>query len=543
MDRLEEKARESAEFRRALEKLNATLEEQVYERTRALQESETQYKTLVEHSPDSILIVQGGAVRFVNKAFEETFGVSQADACSANFNLDRIFDESSASLARDRISAWERGEHMSSIEVLGKDGSGRIRHLELRGSRIDYRGAPSAECLLIDMTEARRLRERLNEAEKLRALGELAGGVAHDFNNLLGAILGRAQLMRRRGFDDETDRELAIIEKAAVDGRETVRRIQEFSRVRRDRQFSPVDLAEVLRDSVEITRGRWMNESGSPKISTLLAVDIDGAPTVMANASELREVFTNLILNAVDAMPQGGKIELTCRQREGQVLATVCDNGVGMTDETRRHVFDPFFTTKGLSGMGLGMSVVYGIVTRHGGTIEVETALGEGTTFLVELPAAPRHAVPAEKQPVEPTIQVRPGRVLVIDDEPEIAALLEDILTSEGHTVETAVNGADGVKLAKSSHYDMVITDLGMPGLSGWEVARRIRDEVADLPVVLITGWGASLDEDKVRNAGIAEVVQKPFDIDTVLEATARVLGARPGPAAEDQAGGVGTPL
>jgi DNA-binding response OmpR family regulator len=144
---------------------------------------------------------------------------------------------------------------------------------------------------------------------------------------------------------------------------------------------------------------------------------------------------------------------------------------------------------------------------------------------------------------VEPTIQVRPGRVLVIDDEPEIAALLEDILTSEGHTVETAVNGADGVKLAKSSHYDMVITDLGMPGLSGWEVARRIRDEVADLPVVLITGWGASLDEDKVRNAGIAEVVQKPFDIDTVLEATARVLGARPGPAAEDQAGGAGTPL
>ena len=170
MDRLEEKARESAEFQRALEKLNATLEEQVHERTRALQESETQYKTLVEHSPDSILIVQDGRVRFVNKAFEETFGVSEDVACSDEFDLDRIFDPSSAALARGRISAWEHGERMSFVEVLGKDALGRVRHLELRGSRIDYRGAPSAECLLIDMTEARRLRERLNEAEKLRAL-------------------------------------------------------------------------------------------------------------------------------------------------------------------------------------------------------------------------------------------------------------------------------------------------------------------------------------------------------------------------------------
>jgi PAS domain S-box-containing protein len=526
MDRIRDKAEESEAFQRALEKLNSTLEEQVNERTLALQASEAQYKTLVEHSPDSILIVQGGRVRFVNRAFVETFGVSEEEACSEEFDLDRILDPSSANLARGRISAWERDERVTSIEVLGKDRSGRVRHLELRGSRIEYRGSPSAECLLVDRTEARRLRERLNEAEKLRALGELAGGVAHDFNNLLGAILGRVQLMRRREFEDGTDRELAIIEKAAQDGRETVRRIQEFSRVRRDRQFTVVDVGEVIRDSVEITRGRWSDDSDRRNVRTCLAVEIDGKPEVLGNASELREVFTNLILNAVDAMPQGGKLELTCRRIGDRVVATVSDGGVGMTDEIRRHVFDPFFTTKGHSGMGLGMSVVYGIVTRHGGAIEVETTLGEGTTFVVELPMAPAHTEVRGGDGAALPHLVRPCRILVIDDEPEIAELLEDILTGEGHTVKTAVNGTDGVKLAALSDYDLVITDLGMPDISGWEVARRIRGRSPDLPVVLVTGWGATLDADEVRGAGIAQVVHKPFDVDEILQATSLVLGS-----------------
>jgi PAS domain S-box-containing protein len=524
MDRIRDKAQESEDFQLALEKLNSTLEEQVNERTLALQESEAQYKTLVEHSPDSILIVQGDRVRFVNRAFVETFGISEAEACSEEFDLDRIFDPSSASLARGRIAAWEQDEPATSIEVLGKDHEGRIRHLELRGSRIEYRGSPSAECLLVDMTEARRLRERLTEAEKLRALGELAGGVAHDFNNLLGAILGRVQLMRRREFEEGTDRELAIIEKAARDGRETVRRIQEFSRVRRDREFTTVDVGDVIRDSVEITRGRWSNDADRRNVSTRLSVEVDGNPTVLGNASELREVFTNLILNAIDAMPQGGELKLRCRRVNDRVVARVRDGGVGMTEEIRRHVFDPFFTTKGHSGMGLGMSVVYGIVTRHGGDIDVETALGEGTTFVVDLPAAPADVEVRGGDGAALPDLVRPGRILVIDDEPEIAELLEEILAAEGHTVNTAVNGSDGVKLAALSEYDLVITDLGMPDLSGWEVARRIRGRSPELPVVLVTGWGATLDADDVREAGIAEVVHKPFEIDEILRATSRLL-------------------
>ncbi len=529
-DWVREKARESADFQRALEELNLSLERQVHDRTLALRESEAQYKTLVEHSPDSIVIVQDGHVRFVNPAFTETFGVDAGEALERGFDLTRIFDASSAALARGRIAAWERGAAASPVEVQGQDGSGAPRFLELRGSRIEYQGRPAAECLFVDMTEARRLRERLNETEKLRALGELAGGVAHDFNNLLGAILGRAQLLRRRDFDPDVDRDLSVIEKAAQDGRETVRRIQEFSRVRRDRRYERVDLGEVIVDAVEITRARWKAEAEQRNINVQVEVDTPQVPPVLGNPSELREVFTNLILNAVDAMPQGGRLILHSRQEGDKVVAEVRDTGVGMTEVIRRHLFDPFFTTKGSRGMGLGMSVVYGIVTRHEGKIEVDTALGKGTTFLLEFPVATDLPEEPAAESVAPPAPARPGRILVIDDEPEVAAVVQEVLSLEGHSVDTAFSGSDAIRMVRVTSYDLVLTDLGMPDMSGWDVAREVGEIRPDVPVALVTGWGSSLDEQEVRRRGIAAIVHKPFEADELVRVALEVMaraGAR----------------
>jgi PAS domain S-box-containing protein len=168
--------------------------------------------------------VQGGEVRFVNQAFQETFGISKERAVSPHFRLESLFPIDEAAVVAERIRAWERGEPASPAQIVANDAHGRSRELELRGSRIEVLGRPAAECLLIDMTETRRLREKLADTERLRSLGELASGVAHDFNNLLGAILGRTQLLRRRGFPTDVDRDLAVVEKAAMDGRETVRR-------------------------------------------------------------------------------------------------------------------------------------------------------------------------------------------------------------------------------------------------------------------------------------------------------------------------------
>jgi PAS domain S-box-containing protein len=392
MDRVQEKAAESKAYEDELAELNATLEQQVHERTLALEESETQYRTLVEHSPDSILIVQEGRVCFVNRAFEETFGIREATALAPTFRLEALFEESSAELVAGLLEAWQKGEATSPVMVTARDAGGSLHELEIRGSHIEYRGRAAAECLLVDMTEAKRLREELEDTERLRALGELSSGVAHDFNNLLGAILGRIQLLRDREFSDDVDREMAVIEKDARDGRETVRRIQEFSRTRADRPFAACDLPDILRDAIEITRTRWESDAQRRNITIQTSEDYGDVPPIQGNATELREVFTNLILNAVDAMPQGGEVRLRCRLVEGRVRAEVEDSGVGMTEEIRRHLFDPFFTTKGMGGTGLGMSVAYGIVTRHQGTIDVTTSLGRGTTFTLEFP--PSSAAP-----------------------------------------------------------------------------------------------------------------------------------------------------
>jgi PAS domain S-box-containing protein len=524
-DRLQEKADESNTFQAALERLNSTLEHQVIERTHALEESTAQYKSLVENSPDSILIVQDGRIRFVNRSFADTFGIPENEVVSPDFQLSRIFDPSSAVLAGGRIAAWERGETPAPAEVLGQDAQGRTRHLELRGSRIEYQGRPAAECLLVDMTEAKRLRERLSETEKLRALGELASGVAHDFNNLLGAILGRSQLLRRQGMTGEVDHDLAVIEKAAQDGRETVRRIQEFSRTRRDKKFEHVDLPEILQDCLEITKTRWKDDALRRKIAIKPSLDAATVPPIMGNASELREVFTNLILNAIDAMPQGGRLELTCAQVGDRVVARVVDTGVGMTENIRQHLFDPFFTTKGARGMGLGMSVVYGIVTRHEGKIEVATALGTGTAFTLEFPVSQEKPVPVAGHDGAALPQlIRPGRILVVDDEPEVAAVVKDVLATAGHDVDTAISGSDALHMLEVSAYDLVFTDLGMPDMSGWEVAEKINDVRPGLPVALVTGWGTALDEVDARKKGITAVVHKPFEIDELVRIAHQLL-------------------
>jgi CheY-like chemotaxis protein len=195
-----------------------------------------------------------------------------------------------------------------------------------------------------------------------------------------------------------------------------------------------------------------------------------------------------------------------------------------MTDAIRKNLFDPFFTTKGSRGMGLGMSVVYGIVTRHEGKIDVVSALGKGTTFTLEFPKSTQPIAVAGGDGSAMPAVLRKGRILVIDDEPEVAAVVKDVLTASGHTVDAAFSAADGIQLATVSAYDAVFTDLGMPDMSGWEVAERLHEIHPDLPVALVTGWGTSLDEDEARRRGIRTVVHKPFEIDEITRVASEIL-------------------
>ncbi len=373
--------------------------------------------------------------------------------------------------------------------------------------------------------------DQLIRTEKLRALGEMASGVAHDFNNLLSSILGRAQLLMRRVEDPKLRQWLQVIERAATDGTRTVRRIQEFARIRRDQPFVAVELNRVVQDALEVTQSRWQEDAQSRSVTIRVTTDLTPVPPVSGDPAELREVLTNLILNAVDAMPDGGTLTLATRADETTVSLSVSDTGTGMAPDVQPLIFDPFFTTKGPSGTGLGLSITYGIVSRHGGEIRVESAEGQGTTFQLTFPVSTLEAEPPRPAALEPVAALR---CLVVDDEQPVLEVLGDILAAGGHSAVLVADGAEAIRRFKAEPFDIVLTDLAMPGVNGWQVARAVKDHAPSVPVLLITGWGVELSPDELRGKGIDAVLSKPVVFEDILAAVT-AFGARP---KEGSAGG-----
>ena len=243
------------------------------------------------------------------------------------------------------------------------------------------------------LQELRQAQDQIVQAEKLRAMGELASGVAHDFNNVLAVVLGNTQLLLHqldRLGSEEIRQGLKVIERSSMDGAETIRRIQEFTGVRRDREFISLSLNDIVTEVVNVTQPRWRDQTQKKGIQIELTPRLGQIPLIMGNPSEMREVLTNIIFNAVDAMAQGGKLTIATQpQAEDWVEVRIEDTGIGMTEEVKKRVFDPFFTTKGVTNSGLGMSVSYGIIKRHGGEILIESEPGKGSTFRVCLPIHP----------------------------------------------------------------------------------------------------------------------------------------------------------
>jgi len=370
--------------------------------------------------------------------------------------------------------------------------------------------------------ELRATQSQLVQSAKLNALGEMAGGVAHDFNNILAAILGRTQLMLQTVPDAEIRRQLRVVEQAALDGAQTVRRVQEFTRVRQDEHFETLDLNQVLLDVVELTRPAWETAPKRRGITVDVHLELHASHPTAGNASELREVFTNLVLNAVDAMPGGGELWVATENgTDDRVLVHVRDTGVGMDADTRAKIFDPFFTTKEIQGNGLGLSVAYGIVSRHRGTIAVQSEPEVGTVFTLTFPAGEAQPAPAAPDPDAP---MRTLRVLVVDDEEAVLEVLGEMLLALGMKVTRAHGGPAGVEAIDREEFDAVFTDLGMPEVNGWDLARHARERSPRTAVVLVTGWGFQLEEGAAAARGVDLVMAKPFSWDDV-EAAVRHLG------------------
>jgi PAS domain S-box-containing protein len=378
-----------------------------------------------------------------------------------------------------------------------------------------------------DISREHELRFRVIREQKFRTLGSLAAGVAHNINNRLTPVLGWTEMLLERLAAGETldhnelVHALTVINQGASDSVGTVRRLQEYARPGRVKGPEAVQLRDVLEHLLALTRPQWDNEAARRGIRYEIDLKIEPAPAILAVASEIREAILNILENALAAMPAGGRLTLHVRGVESLAILSITDTGKGMSEEVQRLAFEPFFTTRaGEGGSGLGLALAQEIVQRYGGTVSLSSQEDVGTTFTLSFPAI--SAEPKGGAVFLPSLE--PLRVLAVEDEPEVLDLVRAMLAYAGHTVITAASGREALDLFKREPVDVVLTDLGMPGMTGLALAEEIKRQRA-VPVVLITGWADELDPAQVPNIDV--VVAKPLTRERLLDALARAVPQR----------------
>ena len=392
--------------------------------------------------------------------------------------------------------------------------------------------------------QLRRTQEQVSRQERLNALGQMASGIAHDFNNALVPIAGYTDILLDHPDQlqdtQKTLRCLRLIQTGVRDAASVVSRLREFYRRRKDSEkFLPVELSQMVEQVIDLTRPKWRDEALARGCTIEMRAELQPVPSVLGSASELREMLTNLIFNALDAMPKGGTITIktlrahpapeTGGDRSGgqseRVSLEVSDTGIGMTEETRQRCLEPFFSTKGERGSGLGLPMVYGTVKRHRGTLDLNSAVGAGTRVTLCFPA---ESATATEAPRRSALPARSLDVLVVEDEPMARDVMAQYLSHEGHRVKTASNGHQGLEQFKAGHFDVVLTDHAMPGLNGGELAGLIKALAPTVPVILATGFGDILEATDGQPAGVDLILTKPVSM-AVLRETLAELTAPPG--------------
>lgn len=377
------------------------------------------------------------------------------------------------------------------------------------------------KCLLTasDITERKRIQEAMVETQRLGAIGEMASAVAHDFNNSLQIILGYIELLLLvPNLKEKTLEHMECVKIVIKDTACRIKQLQRFGRKKTaDDQYRIINLNTLLHEAILQSKPLWKDNSEKEGISIIIIEKYCESSTISGNEGELKAAVFNIIKNSIEAMPSGGRIFIETRKEGDQIILSVTDTGTGMSEESRHRIFQPFYTTKGfIAGRGLGMSGVYGTVREHGGKIRVRnTEISVGTTIELFLPAA------VSKEPECAIAQITPSpaktcayRVLWVEDEEIVREFAKTLLPKMGHEIDTACCGAEALEYLERNTYDLVITDIGMPGMSGWQLADVIQEKFeGKLPVCAVTGWGNEIGESKKLQHNIRSVVCKPFSI------------------------------
>ncbi|MFL6600116.1 MAG: CHASE3 domain-containing protein [Steroidobacteraceae bacterium] len=394
--------------------------------------------------------------------------------------------------------------------------------------------------------DLRQTQRAVMQQERLLALGQMASGIAHDINNAISPVVlyTESLLEREPGLSPRARGHLETIQRAIEDVAQTVTRMREFYRQREPQSMLlPLDMNALVRQIVDLTRARWSDMAQRRGIAIEMRIELaPDLPTIMGADNEIREALTNLIFNAVDAMPNGGPLTLRTRVVQDEearsqgsparefVQLEVIDTGIGMDEDTRRRCLEPFFTTKGERGTGLGLAMVYGTIQRHGADIEIESAVGKGTTMRLSFPIPTEPTSGAEVRVMSGALP--PMRVLVVDDDPLVLESLRETLSADGHGVTTADGGQAGIDAFLAAHaqgnpFPVVITDLGMPYVDGRSVSTAIKTAAPQTIVLMLTGWGQRLVAEGDIPPHVDHVLSKPPKLRAVREALAQCLGTR----------------
>lgn len=520
--------------------------------TRDLQLSTERIRGILDTASDGIItMTEDGVIESANAAAARIFGYLPSEVIGRSVTM--LMPERWRTLHEDGLKrhiATGEGHFLGrTVEVEGLRKDGTVITIEVAISALRLGDRRLFTGIVRDVTQRRAHETQLKEAnrklaeamsrlevaqqdvvqkERLRALGTMASGIAHDFNNSLAAILGFTELLLLRDdlrADPEAIRKnLLLIRTAAMDASGVVGRLREFYRHRDETEaMESLDLSRLVTDAIALTRPRWKDQSQAKGIDIdvrpRLATDL---PRVRGNATEIRETLVNLIINAIEAMPQGGWLTLSTRADEKRVYVEIEDTGVGMTEAVLRRCMEPFFTTKGAQSSGLGLSVAYGVLQRHGGLLEVESAPGEGTRVRLTFPSSEKEPAPAPEAVTTPTAPAHLN-ILVVDDDPLVREVVSGYLTTAGHAVETASDGQEGLQKFLAGRFDLVIADQGMPALTGVQLAAVVKRSAPNKPIILLTGWGDQMKAAGERPAEVDRILSKPVTLQDLLDAVGQL--------------------
>jgi signal transduction histidine kinase/ActR/RegA family two-component response regulator len=385
--------------------------------------------------------------------------------------------------------------------------------------------------------DLRQSQQTIMQQERLRALGQMASGIAHDINNALSpaSLYAQVLLEGHKGVSPEAREKIAVIQRAIDDVSLTVARMREFYR-RDERPLAPVKINSAVGQVIELTRARWSDMPQERGAVVRVEKDLESGDLAIAGAeNEIRDALTNLVFNAVDAMPSGGTLTLRTRSQSGQIIVEVSDTGIGMDEKTRSRCFEPFFTTKGERGTGLGLAMVFGMAQRHSAQVEIDSAPGRGTTMRLLFPTA-LSSVPRGEEPA-PRGLPRPVRILLVDDDALVRKTLQGLLSADGHIVSAADGGQAGLDEFRVAYdspepFALVITDLGMPYVDGRAVAAGVKALSPDTPVLLLTGWGHRMLDDSDIPPHVDQVLGKPPNLQRLRAVIVELTSSAPGRAA-----------